>query len=131
MFDGLRISGWRMIVVAFYAVAMLTLGFAHSRAGMPGGLASLDAAQAAAYALPDGTLPPICGQTKPGAPNDHHGLALCDACHLASAPGILSAPPVLLDLPRVGMKLPPARAIASIAEAAALEPQSRGPPRLS
>jgi hypothetical protein len=132
MLERLRISGWKPLVAALYAVAMLMLGFAHTRASMPEGAALETASlQMAAYALPDGALPPICGQSKPGVPADHHGNLVCDACQLTSAPGAIPISPAFLEAPRLVMKLPPVRVLASVAAAPALEPQSRGPPQLS
>ena len=128
----LRNSGWKPLVAALYAVAMLTLGFAHHQsriAGSPG--SEIGAAQLTAFALPDGTPPAICGSSKHGAPGSRHGLLICDACQLTAAPGAIPAPPTLIDAPRLAMKLPPVRAIVSIAAAPALEAQSRGPPLLS
>lgn len=128
----LRISGWKKLVAALYAVAMLALGFAHHQASLVASPASdISAAQLAAFALPDGTQPEICGGSKSGAPGSHHGLLVCDACQLTAAPGAIPTPPTLIDAPRLAMKLPPVRAIVSIASAPALEAQSRGPPLLS
>jgi hypothetical protein len=132
MLECLRISGWKPLVTVLYAVAMLTLGFAHSRSSLPD-TSAIEALslQAAAYALPDGSVPPICGQSKSDGPAQHHGVVHCDACQLTAAPGAIPPPPMLADAPRLAMKLPPVRVLASIAETAALEPQSRGPPLLS
>ena len=132
MLERLRISGWKPLVAVLYAVAMLTLGFAHSRSSLPDTSAiEASSLQAATYALPDGSAPPICGQPKSDGPAHHHGVARCDACQLTTAPGAIPAPPMLADAPRLAMKLPPVRAIACVADTAALEPQSRGPPLLS
>jgi hypothetical protein len=128
----LRMSGWKKLVAALYAVAMLTLGFAHHQTRIAANPAvDASATHLLAFALPDGTLPEICGNSKNGAPDSHHGLLICDACQLTAAPGAIPAPPTLIEAPRLAMKLPPVRAIVSIAAAPALEAQSRGPPLLS
>ena len=132
MLDLLRKSGWKPLVAALYAVAMLTLGFAHGQAGILAGPGlETSASPIIAFALPDGTLPSLCGESQKGAPGPHHGLLLCDACQLTAAPGAIPAPPCLIDAPRQTMTLPAVRVIASIATAPALAPQSRGPPHLS
>ena len=132
MLELLRIAGWKKLVAALYAVAMLTLGFAHHQAGIAAAPASWTSThQLVALALPDGTALPICGNPKNGAPGSHHGLLICDACQLTAAPGAIPSPPTLIDAPRLAMKLPPVRAIVSIASAPVLEAQSRGPPFLS
>ncbi len=72
MLEPLRISGWRPLVAALYAVAMLTLGFAHCRLSLPDQSTPGAAfAEVAAFALPDGFLPSIYGQSKSGAPGRH------------------------------------------------------------
>lgn len=132
MLDRLRHSGWKPLVAALYAVAMLTLGFAHSQASMPTASGAEAASlEAVASVLPDGSSTPICGQSRSGAPGQRHGGAPCDACSLTAAPGAIPNPPALLDALRLASKLLAVRAINSVAETAALEPQSRGPPLLS
>jgi hypothetical protein len=126
MLDRLRNSGWKSLVAALYAMAMAVLGFAH----LPVAAANVTpGAQIVLAALPDGTMPFICGQTDPAKPVKNVA-GRCDACQLTSAPGALPAPLVLVA-PPVAMKLPPVRVIRSAAKAEALEPQSRGPPQLS
>jgi hypothetical protein len=132
MMDRLRISGWRSLAAALYALAMALLGFAHLPAGPVGNPSGLIAsAQLAALALPDGVLPVICGQSGPDQPAQQHRRGPCDACQLTSAPGALPAPPAVLDSPRLAMIVPPVLAIVSVATGMSLEPQARGPPRLS
>ena len=129
MLDRSRISGWKLIVAALYAVAMLTLGFAHVKAGKSAGFQA-SSAQFAALALPDGAISPLCGKA-PADPAHRHDRKICDACQLTSAPGAISAPPAALAAPRLIVRLAPPRLIASIAGPAAIKPQSRGPPELS
>jgi hypothetical protein len=123
------LSGIRPLVAALYAVAMLSLGFAHSYAGLSDtSVFEAAALQAAAFASLDGVWRPICGQSKPGVPRpDSSGFA-CDACQLTAAPGVIPAPPPLAHAPRVARKLPPTRTLAFGAGKAVVEPQSRGPP---
>lgn len=78
----------RHFLLAFYVLAAVTVGFAHRPLALASG------ADLAAYALPDGTLPVICGtgSTEPGSlPAKRHAGAVCDACLLTSAPGLLPA----------------------------------------
>jgi hypothetical protein len=129
MQDRSRISEWKLIVAALYAVAMLTLGFAHSNAGARSAAFEASSAQMMAAALPDGTLPSLCGKGPAGPA--HKGGTICDACQLTSAPGAVAAPPAALNPPRLVARLTPVRVIASVADPAAFEPQSRGPPSFS
>ena len=128
MLDRLRKTGWKQVVAALYALAMIMLGFAHMPVAAVGGPAG---AEVVALSLPDGTLPVVCGQSRPDTPSQNHAANHCDACQLTSAPGALPSPPTLLDAPRLAMKLPPVRVIASVAAAQTLDPQSRGPPLFS
>jgi hypothetical protein len=124
-----RLTRCRPLVAALYAVAMLSLGFAHSHAGLPD-TTVLEAAalQAAAYATLDGLWPPICGQSKPGGAKPASGGGACEACQLTSAPGAIPPPPLLADPPRLAMKRPSVRTSASGAATVVVQPQSRGPP---
>lgn len=81
MLRGLRHSRASLWVAAFYALAMATLGVAHRQA------AAATTIELAAYALPDGTLPTLCAHDESQGPA---GIAPngCDACALASAPGL-------------------------------------------
>ena len=123
MLAALRRLNLKPLVAALYAVAMLTLGFAH----LP--IASTDSTSPAfaASALPDGTPIKICGQT-PDAPAGKHVCKSCDACRLTAAAGLVLAPPLSVEAADRSTLLPLALALMSPAKAAALEPQSRGPP---
>ena len=89
----------RIVIAAFYALAMVTLGVAHQPASQHASLADrhLSSAELAEYALPDGTLPILCSggtsKTDDGrvVPKSTH----CDACRLISSPGIIGEPPVV------------------------------------
>lgn len=82
MLRGLRHSRASLWIAAFYALAMATLGVAHRP------VAPAAATELAAYALPDGTLPTLCAHDDAQGPA---GVAPqnCDACALASAPGLI------------------------------------------
>jgi hypothetical protein len=83
----LRQNQWaRKILLALYVLAAATLGVGHRP------LAAAGAAELAAYALPDGTLSLICRSTGSGIlPDAKHACAVCDACLLTAAPGLLAA----------------------------------------
>jgi hypothetical protein len=124
-----RLSGIRPLVAALYAVAMLSLGFAHSYAGLSDtSVFEAAALQAAAFASLDGVWRPICGRSKPGVPRPDSSGSPCDACRLTAAPGAIPAPPPLADAPRAAETLAPPRTLAFGAGKAVVEPQSRGPP---
>lgn len=123
MLRALRQSRISFLVVALYALAMVTLAGAHRPV-------SAGAIELAAYALPDGTLPTLCGhddaQTPAKAAPGH-----CEACALASAPGLI--PPDADSfvasgvLRRVSWIDPQGQFLPSAQRA----PASRGPPALS
>lgn len=120
------------LVAAFYAVAMLALGFSHVSAAptafgpAANGLAS----------LPDGTPVVLClgaaspkGQGTPDRDPAEHAAHFCAACCLTAAPGALLTPPRLLALDSLaGVRMKIVTSLASAAKSAALAPQSRGPP---
>jgi hypothetical protein len=119
----LRMSKFKPVVAALYAVAMLMLGFAQLLVRAPAGASS----QAVAAALPDGTTIAICGQA-PDTPSGKRMAKHCDACCLTAASGLIPSPAVFVEAPELSTKLPPPPALSSPAKTAALEPQSRGPP---
>lgn len=89
----------RRTLLALYALAVATLGFAHKPASVTKLL------DAAAYTLPDGSVAVLCvaNGTNGGGNNGAHVSAYCAACLLSGAPGILppdylakAAPPQLL-----------------------------------
>jgi len=123
MLGTLRHSRIGFVVIALYALAMATLAGAHQPA-------VAGAAELAAYALPDGTLPTICGHDDAQAPAKA-ATGHCEACALASAPGMVPpqaasfvAPGVLR---RVAWIDPHGQLLPSTQRA----PASRGPPALS
>lgn len=89
----------RLWIAAFYALAMVSAGFAHRAlpAAYPGN------GDLAAYALPDGSLPTFCldgADQTTGGKTPQAASAVCDACVLTSAPGLEAATaPVCLTLP--------------------------------
>ena len=107
-----------------YALAMVTLGFAHQ----PLKIAAPDA-QLAAYALPDGTLAPICAHAD-GQPQERHiATHGCEACALSAAPGLACAREASAYVPtvrRIALAAPEQAQHAPLARHA---PSSRGPPR--
>ncbi|WP_020174585.1 hypothetical protein [Methyloferula stellata] len=77
----------RLAALLLYVLASTTLGFAHrfDRLATPSDLAQ--------FALPDGTLPIICGKGRSSGHDESGGHAsFCGACCLTSAPGLLFAP---------------------------------------
>ncbi len=115
-----RTSLW---IVALYALAMATLGFAHK----PVAASGLSPVELAAYALPDGTLPDLCltGHAGSGekALADH-----CDACALSHAPGLAAPSQTILPAPamrELAFAIDPA---GQFRPAPRHGPTSRGPP---
>lgn len=123
MLGRLRQSNANLVVAAFYALAMALLGFAHKPIYFP----TRAGVELAAYFLPDGTAPSICGESDDRSPvvHDHH----CDACALNAAPGLLATPQACLPA-RVGRLVAqlPWR-LAQFEPAPRHAPTSRGPPR--
>lgn len=113
-------AGW--IALALYALTAVTVGFAHKPAG------SLPrAVELAAYALPDGTLPPICAHDE-NAPAGHAAAGQCDACLLTSAPGLAPVAQAFLPI-RLGAVVDPVLTRRDSAHPAPrYAPTSRGPP---
>ena len=109
---------------ALYALAMVTLGFAHQPVLIP----AADEIVAAAYALPDGTLLPMCSHSGEQQPGGTHASHPCDACALAAAPGLAHVAHVVLITP-VARRLALAFADeAQFSPTARHAPTSRGPP---
>jgi hypothetical protein len=112
----------RKALLAFYVLAVVTLGFAHLPLAIPQN-------DLAAYALPDGTLPIICGAGSGSAPGKQHAGATCDACLLTAAPGL----PLKVDL-SVDASPTPQNVFAAVAEQTCAQPvksanaRSRAPP---
>ena len=79
----------RLAALVLYVLASATVGFAHRP------LANATPPELAQFALPDGTLPIVCGQNgakEQGGGGHASGVPLCDACCLTAAPGLLSPP---------------------------------------
>lgn len=80
------------VVLALYVLAAITFGFAHRRLTFEPSAPPVDLA---AYALPDGDLPVLCrGKSSPA-----HMHKVCDACALASAPGLPMSTAAAIALP--------------------------------
>lgn len=78
----------RSLALGLYVLASASVGFAHRPAAL-----SVDLAQ---YALPDGTIPIICGgQGKDDKGGQRASRPPCDACCLTYAPGL--PPPAASD----------------------------------
>ncbi|HMN72880.1 MAG TPA: hypothetical protein PKA55_13530 [Rhodoblastus sp.] len=123
MLDRLRHVRLSAVALALYALATLVVGFAHKP------LAPAMAGDLAALALQADAPLSLCDHDG-GAPAQPHHAALhvCDACALASAPGL---PPANLH----ALPAPPTRSVASgfgavaqFAPAPLHAPLSRGPP---
>jgi hypothetical protein len=96
----------KLIIAGLYGLAMLLMPLAHR----PVRQATPDLA---AYALPDGTIPLLCSPQpgKPGAPSGR-SVAVCAACLLTAAPGLIIAglvlaPPVATPPMRLGAAIAP------------------------
>ena len=110
-------------LAALYALALVLLGFAHRPA-----VAADARMEIAAYALPDGSVPPVCGTPGDAGSGKSPASAHCEACALSAAPGLAGAPKIFVFVPTVrtitltthdrGQYEPPARHA----------PSSRGPP---
>ena len=109
-----RFTRLRCVLVALYGLAMALLPFAHQPA--ISGTNSPGAAELAAYALPDGTLPLLC-KTDGTGPDSSVARAGCPACTLLSSPGLLPPDQVLApaSLPHATLAVPctPERMVAS------------------
>ena len=125
MLSRFRHSRANIWIVAFYALAMATLGLAHRPAGAAVTQPAIDLA---AYAAPDGTLPVIC-LTEHGQPGSSTSAAgHCDACALSNAPGLAAAPQIgqpVVVAQRIARRIDPA---GQFSPAPRRGPTSRGPP---
>ncbi len=118
----LRQSRIGFVVVALYALAMATLAGAHRPA-------VADAVELAAYALPDGTLPTICGHDDAQAPAKA-APGHCEACALASAPGLIPPDAASFVAPGVLRRVAWIDPHGQFLPSAQRAPASRGPPAL-
>lgn len=124
----LRSIAARKTLLALYALAVATLGFAHTP------VVAAKLLDAAAYTLPDGSVAVLCvnnGASGDGGSGAHVG-AFCAACLLSGAPGILPpdhladvTPPLLLlrtAIPYIGVHCVACRQAHA---------QARAPPRFA
>jgi hypothetical protein len=86
VFQTLTSTKLRVAVAALYALALLVVGVVHR----PLVVQPMAVAIAAAYILPDGTIPDLCLDGHSGSGSER-GRALCDACLLTAAPGLETA----------------------------------------
>lgn len=114
----------RNILLALYVLAAATFGFAHRSTAVA------TSPDLSSYALPDGSLPFICGQPgKAGDPSGKHVCTPCDACLLSSAPGLASEHVSLLSLPSTMVEVePPEGRLARPVVEKPLSFRSRAPP---
>ena len=123
MLRALRQSRISFLVVALYALAMATLAGAHRPV-------SAAAMELAAYALPDGTLPTLCGHDDAQAPAKA-APGHCEACALASAPGLIPPDQASFVAPGVLRRVAWIDPHGQFLPSAQRAPASRGPPALS
>ena len=78
----MKLRAARVLVIALYALASLSVGFAHK---------SSISITFAAYILPDGSVPIICGDVgnRDAGHGSKHTSPVCDACRLVAAPGMV------------------------------------------
>jgi hypothetical protein len=119
-------AGW--FVAALYAWAVAASGLAHQPIPISVTASILQSIDAAAYALPDGTIPTLCAHDDGAPASPAHVAQRCDACALSAAPGLAPAA-------QVSFCVPVARTIAFLdrdddqfSPAARHAPTSRGPP---
>jgi hypothetical protein len=74
------------LVAGLFAFGIVVAPTAHARAVIGKALF------VAAYAMPDGTLPHICGHSEPEDHGQHRFAAACLACVIMAAPGLPDAP---------------------------------------
>lgn len=90
----------RLLVIALYALAAVSVGFAHKTS-------TTTSIELAAYTLPDRSVPVICGDVG-NHDADHgskHTSPVCDACRLVGAPGMVSASECWVPLKRLSSSL--------------------------
>ena len=110
-------------IAALYALAMVLLGFAHR----PIPLQTVEPVSLAAYALPDGTLPTLCGHDDAQAPVKA-APGHCEACALASAPGLIPPDAASFVAPGVLRRVAWIDPHGQFLPSAQRAPASRGPP---
>ena len=72
---------WRQLLRGLCAVSLALVAFAHQPAAPP----SDNAFEAAAFTLPDGTLPTLCVTGPDGDGGNAPGLEHCEFCRLAGS----------------------------------------------
>ncbi len=83
-----RLRNWTMgLLAGLFALAIVPAPAEHARAVVE------RAAFAVAYAMPDGTLPDICGEHDGSTGHEQHLLTpACYACVIMAAPGLVALP---------------------------------------
>lgn len=123
----LRARYVRLIVAALYALAMVGWGMSHASASH-----QIERFDAAAYALPDGSIPILCLSSDDHDGTHGAGSRHCPACSLMAAPGLPASPnaSVLSPLGVLSVAAFTERRVARI-PALPREVQQRGPPSLA
>lgn len=111
-------------LAALYALALVLLGFAHR----PPPAASDFRVDLAAYAMPDGSLPTLCGGAGDAGSGQSTASVHCEACALSAAPGLAGAPQVFVVAPTVRTVALHARDPGQYVPPTRHAPSSRGPP---
>lgn len=111
------------------ALTTVLVGFAHrppdAAMGAPAGY------DLGRFVLADGEMPALCGHfADPGQGSDGpiHVGAVCDACLIAGAPGLVPPAEVGLPVPQPMARVRPAMVAAVVAVPTVRAPVSRGPP---
>jgi hypothetical protein len=112
-------------VAALYALAMIMLGLAHRPVALP----NAPTVDLAAYALPDGAVPTLCGHSGDSDQGPQHSVSnSCEACALTAAAGLVGAPPALVHKADFVALALAGEAQRQFAPAVRYAPSSRGPP---
>lgn len=125
------VRAFRLCLIALYAVAMTTAAVLPSTAmAVEGPVAAI-----AGEPLPGGEVAYLChgaAETsgQPHTPGDA-SHPCCDACLLASAPGLGAVATIVLPVPTRGLSSPLAAYSVRLAEIRRMQPSSRGPPALA
>lgn len=119
MFALLRSKRLLRLIAALYALAMLTLGFAHVAVAAPAVPAGVQ------LSLPDGSLLSLClNEGTDGVATQVH----CEACVLTSAPGLGAVALPAVSLPDFVVLAVLSPADDAVPASYLIQPKARGPP---
>lgn len=123
------IRALRLCIITLYAVAMTFAAVLPSAAMTGSGMGAATTGER----LPGGEIAYLChGSTdtsgQPHAPGGDTSHACCDACLLASTPGLGAVAALVIPLPSGGLSSPLVPYSVRIAETRRMVPSSRGPP---